>query len=80
MEILNEKVKFETGKTVDEKKQKLIRRLTILVAIWGVLNLLFSSFIFGVNMMRINPYFKMITHPTCPSLHISVCSNPCSLQ
>jgi len=37
MEILNEKVKFETGKTVDEKKQKLIRRLTILVAIWGVL-------------------------------------------
>lgn len=53
MEILNEKAKFETGKPVDEKKQKLIRRLTILVAIWGVLNLLFSSFIFGVIFILI---------------------------
>jgi len=32
---------------LNEKRQKWIRRLTILVAIWGILNLLFSSAIFG---------------------------------
>jgi nitrate reductase NapE component len=37
---LNEKVKNDnpTVKPVDEKSQKWIKRLTILVAIWGVLN------------------------------------------
>jgi hypothetical protein len=30
------------------KKSKWIRRITILVAIWGVLNLLFSSTVFGI--------------------------------
>lgn len=48
--IVNEKVKpnDQTLKPVDEKSQKWIKRLTILVLIWGVLNLLFSSMIFGV--------------------------------
>jgi uncharacterized protein YqhQ len=47
---LNEKVKNDTRtvKLVDEKGQKWIKRITILVAIWGVLNLLFSSAVFGV--------------------------------
>ncbi len=47
---MNEKVKNDnrTVKSVDEKSQKWIKRLTILVAIWGVLNLLFSSTVFGV--------------------------------
>jgi uncharacterized protein YqhQ len=47
---LNEKVKNDnrTVKSVDEKSQKWIKRLTILVAIWGILNLLFSSIVFGV--------------------------------
>ncbi|MGB9980458.1 hypothetical protein [Methanobacterium sp.] len=35
-------------KSVDEKRQKWIKRLTILVAIWGILNLEFSSLVFGV--------------------------------
>lgn len=38
----------QTVKSVDEKRQKWIKRLTILVAIWGVLNLLFSSTVFGI--------------------------------
>lgn len=33
---------------VDEKRQKWIKRLTILVAIWGILSLEFSSTVFGV--------------------------------
>lgn len=33
---------------VDEKRRKWIRRLTILVAIWGILSLEFSSIVFGV--------------------------------
>ncbi|KAF5088961.1 hypothetical protein [Methanobacterium aggregans] len=33
---------------VAEKRQKWIKRLTIIVAIWGVLSLLFSSMVFGV--------------------------------
>jgi nitrate reductase NapE component len=47
---MNEKVKptHQTLKPVDEKSQKWIKRLTILVLIWGVLNLLFSSMVFGV--------------------------------
>ncbi|SCG84946.1 hypothetical protein [Methanobacterium congolense] len=47
---MNEKVKpnNQTLKPVDDKSQKWIKRLTILVAIWGVLNLLFSSMVFGV--------------------------------
>jgi uncharacterized protein YqhQ len=47
---LNEKVKNgnRTVKPVDEKSQKWIKRLSILVAIWGVLNLLFSSTVFGI--------------------------------
>jgi nitrate reductase NapE component len=46
---VNEKVKsnHQTLKPVDEKSQKWIKRLTILVLIWGVLNLLFSSMVFG---------------------------------
>ena len=32
----------------DEKSQKWINRISILVAIWGILNLLFSSTEFGV--------------------------------
>jgi hypothetical protein len=35
-------------KSIDEKRQKWIRRLTILVAIWGILSLEFSSAVFGV--------------------------------
>jgi hypothetical protein len=35
-------------KSGDDKGQKWIKRLTILVAIWGILNLLFSSIVFGV--------------------------------
>ena len=35
-------------KPVDEKRQKWIKRLTILVAIWGILSLEFSSTVFGV--------------------------------
>jgi uncharacterized protein YqhQ len=47
---LNEKAKNDnqTVKLVDEKSQKWINRLSILVAIWGILNLLFSSEVFGV--------------------------------
>jgi uncharacterized protein YqhQ len=47
---LNEKVKNDNRnvKPVDEKSQKWIKRLSILVAIWGVLNLLFSSTVFGI--------------------------------
>ena len=47
---MNEEVKptHQTLKPVDEKSQKWIKRLTILVLIWGVLNLLFSSMVFGV--------------------------------
>lgn len=47
---MNAKVKpnDRTLKPVDEKSQKWIKRLTILVVIWGVLNLLFSSMVFGV--------------------------------
>ena len=47
---MNEKVKpnNQTLKPIDDKSQKWIKRLTILVVIWGVLNLLFSSMIFGV--------------------------------
>lgn len=37
-----------TLKPVDERWQKWIKRLTILVAIWGILNLLFSSTLFGI--------------------------------
>jgi hypothetical protein len=50
MVFLNEKVKNDnrTVKPIDEKSQKWIKRLTILVAIWGVLNLLFSSTEFGI--------------------------------
>ncbi|OEC84741.1 MULTISPECIES: hypothetical protein [Methanobacterium] len=35
-------------KPVDEKRQKWITRLSILVAIWGILSLEFSSTVFGV--------------------------------
>jgi hypothetical protein len=47
---LNQKVKNDdrTVKAVDEKSQKWIKRLTVLVTIWGVLSLLFSSTVFGV--------------------------------
>ena len=47
---MNEKVKNDnqTVKLVDEKSQKWIKRLSIIVAIWGILNLLFSSEVFGV--------------------------------
>lgn len=47
---VNEKVKpnNQTLKPIDDKSQKWIKRLTILVVIWGVLNLLFSSILFGV--------------------------------
>jgi hypothetical protein len=37
----------QTVKPVD-KKSRWIKRLTILVGIWGILNLLFSSLIFGI--------------------------------
>lgn len=39
---------YQNGNPINEKKQKWIRRITILVAIWGVLNLLFSSILFGI--------------------------------
>jgi hypothetical protein len=41
---LNEKVKNDnqTVKPVDEKSQKWIKRASIIVAIWGILSLLFS--------------------------------------
>jgi uncharacterized protein YqhQ len=47
---LNEKAKNDnqTVKLVDEKSLKWIKRLSIIVAIWGILNLLFSSEVFGV--------------------------------
>lgn len=47
---MSEKVKIDnrTAKSVDEKSQKWIKRLTILVAIWGILSLEFSSTVFGV--------------------------------
>ena len=47
---MNEKIENDnrTAKPVDEKSQKWINRISILVAIWGVLNLLFSSTEFGV--------------------------------
>jgi hypothetical protein len=47
---LDEKIENDnrTAKPVDEKSQKWINRISILVAIWGVLNLLFSSTEFGV--------------------------------
>jgi hypothetical protein len=47
---LNGKVKNynKSVKPVNEKSQKWIRRLTILVAIWGILSLEFSSTVFGV--------------------------------
>lgn len=32
----------------DEKRQAWFKRLTIIVAIWGILSLLFSSTVFGV--------------------------------
>ena len=35
-------------KPVDEKRQKWIKRLTVIVAIWGILSLEFSSTVFGV--------------------------------
>lgn len=38
----------QTVKPVDEKSQKWIKRLTILVVIWGVLSLLVSSTVFGI--------------------------------
>ena len=47
---MNGKVKNynKSVKPVNEKSQKWIRRLTILVAIWGILSLEFSSTVFGV--------------------------------
>ena len=47
---MSEKVKIDNraAKSVDEKSQKWIKRLTILVAIWGILSLEFSSTVFGV--------------------------------
>jgi uncharacterized protein YqhQ len=47
---LKEKVKNDDPavKPVDEESQRWIKRLTILVAIWGILSLLFSSTVFGV--------------------------------
>lgn len=35
-------------KPVDEKRQKWIKRLAVIVAIWGILSLEFSSTLFGV--------------------------------
>lgn len=35
-------------KSVGEKRQKWIKRLTVIVAIWGILSLEFSSTVFGV--------------------------------
>jgi len=65
---VNEKVKpkHQTLKPVDEKSQKWIKRLSILVLIWGVLNLLFSSMVFGVIfilfavLIRVSRSFKAI--------------------
>lgn len=65
---MNEKVKpkHQTLKPVDEKSQKWIKRLSILVLIWGVLNLLFSSMVFGVIfilfavLIRVSRSFKAI--------------------
>ncbi len=47
---MNEKVKNynKSVKPVGEKSQKWIKRLTILVALWGILSLEFSSTVFGV--------------------------------
>lgn len=47
---MNGKVKNynKSVKPVSEQSQKWIRRLTILVAIWGILSLEFSSTVFGV--------------------------------
>jgi uncharacterized protein YqhQ len=47
---LNEGIKKDNQivKSVDENRQKWIKRLTIIVVIWGVLSLLFSSFVFGI--------------------------------
>ena len=38
----------EGVKPADEKSQKWIKRLTIIVVIWGILSLEFSSTVFGV--------------------------------
>ena len=38
----------QNAKPADEKRQKWIKRLTIIVAIWGILSLEFSSTVFGV--------------------------------
>ncbi|MGB9936818.1 MAG: hypothetical protein ACPK7O_03805 [Methanobacterium sp.] len=45
---------------MNEKSAKWIKRLTILVAIWGILNLLFSSEIFGIVfiLFAIGIYFS----------------------
>ena len=43
---MNERVKNDV--TDDVKRQAWIKRLTIIVAIWGILSLLFSSTVFGV--------------------------------
>lgn len=47
---MSEKVKKYNGtvKPLDEKSQKWVKRLTILVAIWGILSFEFSSSLFGV--------------------------------
>lgn len=46
---MNEKVKNDnlSLNPVDEKRQKWIKRLTIIVSIWGILSL-FSSPVFGI--------------------------------
>ncbi|MCE5213164.1 MAG: hypothetical protein LLF83_00380 [Methanobacterium sp.] len=38
----------EVVNDIDEKRQAWFKRLTIIVAIWGILSLLFSSTLFGV--------------------------------
>jgi hypothetical protein len=38
----------QTVNSIDVESQKWIKRLSILVAIWGILNILFSSIVFGV--------------------------------
>lgn len=38
----------QTVKSIDVQGQKWIKRLSILVALWGILNVLFSSIVFGV--------------------------------
>ena len=46
---MNEDVKSgQDVKSVDDEGQKWIKRLSILVAIWGILNLFFSSIAFGI--------------------------------